>query len=159
MKKISSKGFVLAETLIVTTFVAGILFFMFMQFTNLSKNYNDSYKYNTVEDLYALRNIRDFILKDNQSFVTIDSEISKRGYINITDCSIFSEQSYCLELLRLENIKKIFITENNLDKDIFINYDLEFKKFISKIKGEGTHKYRLLAEFNDSTYATIRFGE
>ena len=60
MKKNSNKGFVLAETLIVTTFVAGILFFMFVQFTSLSKNYNDSYKYNTVEDLYALRNIRDY---------------------------------------------------------------------------------------------------
>ena len=34
-----------------------------------------------------------------------------------------------------------------------------FKQFIKKIKSHDKHKYRILAEFNDSTYATIRFGE
>ena len=44
-------------------------------------------------------------------------------------------------------------------KDLFINYDEGFKQFVNKIDGKGNHKYRLLVEFNDSKYATIRFGE
>ena len=37
--------------------------------------------------------------------------------------------------------------------------DNDFKNFINKISSQSTEKYRLLAEFNDSTYATIRYGE
>lgn len=159
MKKNTNKGFVLAETLIVTTFVAGILIFLFIQFTNLSKNYSESYKYNNVEDLYALRNIRNYIESDTTALSTIEEEILKKQYIDITDCSIFTEKNYCLKLFELENIKKILISKNDLDKDLFINYHEGFKKFINKINSEGTHKYRLLVEFNNSKYATIRFGE
>ena len=50
MNKINNKGFVLAETLIVTSFVAGVLLYLFIQFSNLNKNYNNSFKYNTIED-------------------------------------------------------------------------------------------------------------
>ena len=36
----------------------------------------------------------------------------------------------------------------------------EAKKFVlSKIKKEGTQKYRLIAKFENSVYATVRFGE
>ena len=64
MKKLNSSGFMLAETLIVTTFVAGILIFLFIQFTNLGKAYDDSYIYNTTEGLYALEDIKKYINTD-----------------------------------------------------------------------------------------------
>ena len=93
--------------------------------------------------------------------LTEDSEsaISKQSIINITDCSLLTEKDYCLKLLELENVKRIIITENYVNKDLFINYDEGFKQFVNKIDGKGNHKYRLLVEFNDSKYATIRFGE
>lgn len=159
MKKSLNRGFMLAETLIVTTFVAGVLIYLFIQFSNLSQNYEDAYKYNTVENLYSLRNIRDFIVKDDSALTTIEGLISDGDMVEITSCQYFVEKQYCLKLFELENIKRIFITTNELNKDLFSNYNDGFKKFVNKIKGQGTHKYRILAEFDDSTYATIRYGE
>lgn len=148
----------LAETLIVTTFVAGVLIFLFIQFTNLSNSYNDSYQYNTVEGLYALRNMRDYLLSDENALTSLEN-ITYDNNLDITNCSIFTEKNYCLKLLELENINKIFITTNAVSEDLFYNFDDGLKKFISKINSEGTEKYRLIAEFNNSTYATLRFGD
>lgn len=149
----------LAETLIVTTFVAGVLIFIFIQFTNLSKNYNDSYQYNTVEGLYALRNIREYILTDSAILTQIENSVTEDKYLEITNCTNFTDKDYCLKLIELENINKIFISTNYINKDLFYNFDESFKKFINKINSEDSEKYRLIAEFNNSTYATIRFGE
>lgn len=159
MKKMCDKGFMLVETLVVTSFVAGVLIFLFIQFNNLSKNYTDAYDYNTVEGLYSLENVRIYLASDLSAFESIETAVANKGYIEITDCNIFTERNYCLKLFELENISKIFVTNNDFEKDIFFNYNDGFKKFISKVSGEGTQKYRFLVEFNDSTYATIRFGE
>lgn len=159
MKNKSSCGFVLVETLIVTTFVSGVLIFLFIQLATLSNNYDNSYKYNTVEDLYALRNIKDFMSNDIDSLNTIKTEVDEKGFADITDCSMFSETNYCLKLLDLLNIKTLFITENNIDETLFTNYNDGLKNFIGKINGEGENKYRILAEFDNSRYATIRIGD
>ena len=159
MKKEFSSGFMLVETLIVTTFVSGVLIFLFIQLATLSNNYDNSYKYNTVEDLYLLRNIKDYILKDSNSLNVIKSEVDDKGFVEITDCSMFLEINYCLKLLELSNIKTIFITQNYIDKTLFNNYNDALKNFINRINGEGENKYRILAEFNNSRYATIRIGD
>lgn len=154
MKK--NSGFVLAETLVVTTFVAGVLIFLFVQFTSLSKNYEDAYKYNPVEGLYSARTIKDYIKSD---FANIETKINDSDIVDLKDCSLFTEKKYCLKLFELENIEKIFLVKNKFDKDIFVGYDNTFKKFINKIQPEGEEKYRLLVEFSNSSYATIRFGD
>ena len=159
VKKNIDKGFMLAETLVVTAFVAGVLIYLFIQFTNLSNNYNDSYNYNTVEGLYSVRNIKNYILSDSEALMQLKNNLSIDNYIDMTDCSIFSEQLYCSKLLELENVNKIIITTNLFDKELFSVYDSGFKKFVNKIDAEGNEKYRILVEFNNSTYATIRFGE
>ena len=159
MKKNSNNGFVLAETLIVTTFVAGILIFLFIQFSNLSKNYNDSYKYNTVEGLYSLKNIRDYIISDSAFLTYIEENVSYNNYIDITDCSLFSNQKYCTLLFKLENIESIYIVDNYFNKNIFNDSKETIKNFINKISGDGEEKYRIVAEFKDFTFATIRFGD
>lgn len=159
MKKNKNNGFVLAETLIVTTFVAGILIFLFIQFTNLSKNYNNSYQYNTVEGLYSLNNILKYIESDetfNQSFTNL---VTSDKYLDVTDCSLFTNKEYCLLLFELENIDSIYITNNYFDKNIFSNSKEIIKNFINKISGDGEEKYRIIAEFKDFTFATIRFGD
>ena len=158
MKK-NSKGFMLAETLIVTTFVSGILVFLLIQLITLNANYEYSYKYNTVENLYSLRNIVDYIKSDDDAIERIEEKIVDVGYLELTDCFFFTEQDYCLKLFESEHISNLFITDNYIDKDLFFNYDDEFKKFVSKINGEGSQKYRIVAIFNDSKYATIRIGD
>ena len=159
MKKNACSGFMLVETLIVTTFVAGILIFLFIQLVNLNNNYDNSYKYNTVEDLYSLRNVKDYLLNDEAALTSIKNSVDEIGYVEITDCSLFTETNYCLKLFELENIKSIFMTENFVNEDLFHNYNDGLKKFISRINGKESNKYRLIAEFKNSRYATIRLGD
>ena len=159
MKKNTCSGFMLAETLIVTTFVAGVLIFLFVQLVNLNNNYDNSYKYNTVEDLYSLRNIKDYLLSDVAALNSMKTSVDENGYIEITNCTFFTEVNHCLKLFELENIKSIFLTENYINEELFHNYNDGLKKFISRINGKETNKYRLLAEFKNSRYATIRIGD
>lgn len=159
MQKKTDRGFVLAETLIVTTFVSGVLIFLFIQFTKLSENYSQSYSYNTVDSLYATKHIRDYIVSDSTAYEAIKKRINDDLYMDITSCNVFQEREYCKMLLKLEKAKKVLITNNNFDKVIFYNYDEKFKKFINKIDGKGIEQYRIIVEFNDSTYATLRFGD
>jgi len=107
VKKNSIKGFVLAETLIVSMFVAGVLIFLFIQFSNLSKNYIDSYNYNSVEDLYSLKNIRDYIENDIEAWTLIKDELKKNDFFEMTNCENCSNKEYCLYFLEVKEIKQI----------------------------------------------------
>ncbi len=156
MKK-NCGGFMLAETLIVTTFVAGVLIFLFVQFSTLNNSYDESYVYNTVEGLYATDDIIDYIKTDSKVLEYIKTNVDSNTYVDITDCSLFTNMEYCKELFSLENIDKVFISTNEISYDINA-YDDKFKKFISKINKEGNESYRVVAAFKNSTYATVRFG-
>lgn len=159
MKKMNNKGFILAETLIVTTFVAGILIFIFIQFTSVSQTYEDSYKYNTVEDLYALEDIKNYILSDIGAIKFIDESINPDKIIYITNCSIFTNEDYCKKIFELEEIEQIIVSNNYFEPNNISVSDEEFSSFIKKIKGTEKQKYRLIASFKNHTYATLRFGE
>jgi len=158
MKKINNKGFSLVETLVVTIFIATVLIFLFIQFSNLNSSYEDSFKYNTVEGLYALEDIKEYLENDFE-YQLIENELSSKNYIDISDCSIFLDETYCQKLLEFENINNIVVAKN-LDsyENIFTN-SKEFIEFSSKINNKGKEKYRIIASFNDNTFATIRFGE
>ena len=160
MKKNDSKGFMLAETLVVTAFVAGVLIFLFIQFSRLSNMYNEYYSYNTTESLYALDDIKDYIISDATAYNYISTNISTDKYIDISDCSseIFSDTDYCETLFNLENISKIYVFDNTLDFKQLDIADEVLKNFISKINNKGTEPYRLVALFNNSSLATIRFN-
>ena len=155
MKK-NVKGFMLIETLLVTSFVAGVLIFLFIQFSNLSTAYDESYIYNTVEGLYALDDVVDYIKTDNKVINYIQENIETLNYIDITDCSLFTSTSYCNKLFELENIDKIFISKNNISFDI-TGYDDSFNSFIKKIHEESNEPYRIVAKFKNNMYATVRF--
>ena len=159
MKKLNSNGFMLAETLIVTTFVAGILIFLFIQFTNLGKAYDDSYIYNTPEGLYALEDIKEYVNTDTDLLLYIDENIATMKYIDLTDCSLFTNKEYCTNLFDLENIDKVFITTNDFDKEYITGYNEDFNIFINKIVNEGSKKYRLVASFKNGMFATLRLGD
>lgn len=149
----------LVETLIVTIFVASILIFLLIQFTNLNNNYNKIYDYNKVEDINSLRNIIYYIENDITALTTIQDSVIYDKYLDITNCDIFVETEYCKKLFELENIKQIIVTTNKVKYDLFEKYNEKFKIFINKINKDGDEKYRLIAIFNNSTYATVRFGD
>lgn len=159
MKKKNNKGFMLAETLIVTVFVAGVLIFLYIQFSNLSSSYDDSFNYNTVEGLYALEDIKTYIESDDSITQYINTNIDTLNYIDITNCDLFSDREYCSKLFELENINRIIITKNKVNVEEIKIKDEGLNNFIKKINEIDYQKYRLIASFNNSTYATVRFGD
>jgi len=158
MKKMDNKGFMLAETLIVTIFVAGVLIFIFIQFTNLSQKYIESYKNNTIEGIYALDDIKTYIEEDTELFDYISNTLLTKDYINLTNCSFSSNKKYCTKLLEVEQIDQLIILNNQTNYANISGLSDEILEFIDKISNEGNEKYRLVAKFKNSTFATIRFG-
>ena len=163
MKKMNNKGFALVETLVVTIFIATVLIFLFIQLSNLSSSYEDSFNYNSVEGLYALDDIKDYIESDTDAYMFIEDELSDNTYIDISDCSVFSGESYCKQLLDLEKIDIVILVLNLADYESILtdmsDYPEGLKTFISKINNNGDEPYRIIASFENGTYATVRFGE
>ena len=157
MKK-KNRGFMLAETLLVTAFVAGLLVYLYIQFMNLSSSYDDAYDYNTVEDLYALSDIVDYIYSDERAYEYIKNNVINEKYIDITNCTLFTDTSNCEKLFGYEKVTEVFITTNVVPKSDITNYSTSFMKFIKKINSSGLEPYRIIASFENKTYATLRFG-
>ena len=158
MKK-NSKGYMLAETLIVTSFVAGVLIYIYIQLTNLSNSYEKNHSYNTIPDLYALIDI-EYYLKNNSS--SKDYIKDMRSFWDITSYCQSRNDAMCTgfkNLSNLENIKRIIITRNDrvVTKSITYSNEDKFKEFIETIGWEGIEDYRLIASFNDNTFATLKF--
>lgn len=158
MKK-NNKGFMLAETLVVTTVVAASLIYLYIQFMNLSTKYNESYSYNTVEGLYALSDVAELIYDDTYAYNYISNNLVENKYIDISNCSLFSNEEMCKKLFEYENIKDILITTNTVPTSYILDYPKSFMEFIKKIEPASIEPYRIIASFNNDTYATIRFGD
>lgn len=153
MKK-NDRGFMLIETLLVGLFVASTLIYLYIQFSNLSRSYSDSFKYNTVEGLYALRDIREYLVLNQDS---IENEIFDNNY-TLDPCSILPDEEYCRALIEKENIDTIIITYNEVaNSNIPGDIDQNLLDFINRIEPVGQEEYRIIASFNNKTYATLRF--
>ena len=159
MKKTNRNGFVLLETLVATVFVSGVLIFLFAQFTSLTKKYDITNNYNSVEGIYALNTISNYILDDWSMYSKIEEQ--NNDYIDITDCSMFTNKDYCKKLFEYENIDLILVTSNKFDKNIVLDVDDDFIEFINQINiyKSNKEKYRLIAKFKNNSFATIRFGD
>ena len=154
MRKINDKGFMLAETLIVTTFVAGVLVFLFIQFSKLSNSYNYYYDYNSTENLYALEDIKNYIESDS-NVSSIPGLIEDTGYVEITDCTIFTDTDYCLKLFELENVNKIYIIHNSIFNSKLDMEDKDALTFLKNIKSSDNKIYKLVCNFEDGSYSSL----
>ena len=160
MKKMNNKGFMLTETLIVATFLVTTLLFIYIQFNNITRTYDTSFKYNTVNGMYNAKNIIQYI--NNDGIDNLKTALNEEGihYINITNCSnsYFSESDYCTILMEATNVKTVLFTNENLTnlKNNVTELDQTLLDFINYINHENTEGYRIIIEFNDETFATLR---
>ena len=103
MKKRNNLGFMLTETLIVSTFVTVALLYMFINFRLIYQNYNRTFSYNTVNSLYAVNQIEKYI--SDTDFTTIQTKLisDNTQYIELTSCpsNLFKESNYCKNYLKL----------------------------------------------------------
>ncbi len=169
MKKNNEKGFSLVETLVTATFIMGTLVFLFVQFRSISQNYQTSFKYNSVQGLYALESMRMFYLQDNFSGIANNYRSGSMKYLDLSTCpsSYIRETSYCMDLVNSLKIKTILMTDADMSYLLAVLNGVEdiepgMKRFIRTIKNDeaGTLlKYRLIVEMEDGTYANIKVSE
>ena len=165
MKK-NNRGFLLAESLVVSTFVLTILILLYIQFNNLTTNYKNSYNYNNVESIYDLSSVSNYLLTNNYNLSDQLTEskpyviVYKDGSCNM-DAGIID--SFCDNLISQMDAKTVIYTSSDIsaiqkyvseNDDSNINQSL--REFISRVETNTVqNKGRLFAEFNNGTFATI----
>lgn len=163
MKKNNKKGFILAETIAVSVIIMTSLVIVYTQFVTLNNNYKSSFKYDNVNNLYLVNNLRDFIKNDGLD--RLIQLVDNREYVDITSCPnyIFDEYLYCRLLIDNSNIKTVLFTKediselkNSIDDT---DYSQEMKNYVKKINNSTENSQRLIVEFNDDTYATLLFSK
>lgn len=160
MKKSYKKGFILAETIAVSTVVIAALIIIYTQFISINNSYYRSFKYNSVNNLYSVDNIVSFLRTEDLS--KLNDILEDEDYIDITSCSYeyFIEYPYCERLFEALKVKTvIYINDdiNSIENKIKNNADYSqgLKTFVKSINYKQTTKHRLLVEFEDDTYATL----
>ena len=153
MNKKNNKAFLLAESLIVTTFVLTVLIYLYAQFKNLMTEYKNSYRYNNVQDIYNLGAVGKFITKNNIN-------ISGNGIIYEKNESPLPDEDESLfkDMLNDMNIEYIIYEDSNIDKvkERMSNYNPVMQDFIKKINTKKIDgKGRLIAKFKNNNFATI----
>lgn len=171
MKKLGSKGFLLTELLVTATLVSTVLIFLYTQFYTIKRSYDTSFKYNTVNGLYALSNVRSF-LEENDIYI-LTQGLNTTSYIDLKNDNLqTANTTYFNELITGLNIKYLIFTNQNIDNLInqinngtALNSDTneyeDLKKFIKRIDFDNKdtgNNYRIIAEFNDNTFASILVG-
>lgn len=166
----NNKGFMLLETLIVSTIILSTLIFLFVQFTNIKSSYEISFKYNTVPGIYIAKELSDFLLEndiDTNLSNQLDSE--NNGFVNIKPHTYINkgENSFYQTMITNMNIKSVIYTSDNLEKlKTYLNgnsvdktiFTEKFKEFIFNLKTNSTSNNRLIIMFNDNTFASIIIG-
>ena len=154
--KINKKGFILTETLIVSSIVVFTLIILYTQFRKLNTNYNTGYSYNQTSDIYLLGNIKKFFKQDGLIYENFEGD-----YIDITECNStnYNNTEMCNYLIEDAGISKLIyskISVTKLKKDLNeLNYNAGLVKYISTIDSAYSDGYRLIAEFSNGRYANV----
>ena len=157
MKK--SRGFALVETLIVSTIIATILIYVFVQFNALQSEYNESFKYNDVDDLYKLDSIKSYINSlDNTAKTNIITKITSDDIIIMAnEDDTYTNITYLdnqVDLLTNLGIKTLILTKADINNVDIGDLSKNIKDMIKKIDNKSDN-YRIIAEFNNGNAATI----
>lgn len=160
----NNKGFVVTEVLILSTVIIGVLVFMYIQFKNIDREYQYSFKYDTVTGMYLANNIINYINVENYDLLVNTIENNNSPYLDISDCNeqLFTSNYYCEDLFEKSNIEQILFTEENLGKlKLKINdLDLDMQKYIKQIQTlNSENDYRIIIKYKDNTFASLRFNK
>lgn len=157
MKK--TRAFALVETLIVSTIIATILMYIFIQFNKVEGMYDESFAYNDVDNLYKLDSIKGYIDSlDNSSVINITAKINSDDII-IMDRNedTYSNIEYLdnqVDLLNNLDVKTLVFTKSDVNNVDTSNLSATLKNMIKKIDNK-SNNYRMIAEFNNGDVATI----
>ncbi len=137
IKKINNKGFMLAETLIVSLFVMSTFSMLYVNILPLIAEYEKYKDYNTVEATYKAHWARKLVLDIiNPNVFTVAENL---GYFDITNCLFYSQNNmtnWCYNFKETNDITKIYLVPYNLERfkdhvKSSSSYTREFKDYIS----------------------------
>ena len=165
MSKMNNRGFLLAESLIVSTFVLTVLMFLFVQFRNIVSNYKTSYIYNSVEDIYSLGSLADYLKIHENTSNTLNTQLEGKNFFYIynenkctNDFVINGEKNLCSEIGNAIGLEYAIYTNSNI-KEIKKNMTAlegDMQNFIKKVDTTDVqNEGRLIAKFKNGHYATI----
>lgn len=149
MKK-NNKGFMLAEVFIVSSFVLGVLVYMFVQTNSIMRNYSRSFSYDTVQGLYIANEVKKFLNYSGYDNEKLANACDNYQIFDVPDDEYFSNMK------QLANIKTVILGNLNYIKSNAtndFNISSKEKDYIKYLNQK--NKCVLLLEFNDDTYASL----
>lgn len=171
MKK-NNKGFTLVETLIVSAFVIGTLTYLFIQINNAKTNFDISFKYDDVNDVYSTKIVCNFLVNTGYSNLITNLQ---NGYTRLTSSNIYGDSNYYHKILEKIGTEyntgkeKVWLLKeseiSNIQSQIKnstlndSNLSEELKRYISRYDADtNSNKYVVVIEFNNSHIASARIG-
>ena len=167
MKKNNNKGFMLVELLIVSVFVATVLTVLFVQFKKINNNYKISFKYDTVESMYLINNIKNrfvtatdsngYNLNTYKEFIK-NENLKYEDILNPTNILYNSNDNYFINLLNESNIKNLYIAKKDAKEVMIIDkkIPIELRNYIKYMRFKTYNSdCFLIAEFKNGTFASI----
>lgn len=171
MKK-NNKGFTLVETLIVSAFVIGTLTYLFIQINNAKTNFDISFKYDDVNDVYNTKIVCNFLVNTGYSNLITNLQ---NGYTRVTSSNIYGDSNYYHKILEkigteyntgkekvwLLKESEISNIQNQIKNSTLNDSNLseELKRYISRYDADtNSNKYVVVIEFNNSHIASTRIG-
>lgn len=163
------KGFMLLETLIVSTIILSTLVFLFIQFTNIKTSYEISFKYNTIPGIYKAKELSDFLVENGLN-TSLSNQLDKEvnGFVNIKTHTYISNgnNDFYVNMLKDMNVRNIIYTSDNLTtlkeylngNSVDTIFTESFKNFILGLNTNESLNNRLIIMYNDDTFATIIVG-
>lgn len=170
MKKLDKNGFMLAETLVVSTVLLIVFTYLYVQFFDVLRKYTIYSDYDNIDKLYNTYNIKEFVKSDN--IIDLINELNTNTaantpYVDVTDCSSFSEFNYCGNLFSQFDVERIIFTKYDLSafknwNTVNNDFDIRLKTYINTLQanyGELYNDYyRLIIKYKDGSYSTGRIA-
>jgi len=149
VKKEDKNGFFLSETMVVIAVVSVVLLGVFKIFSHVYTNYKQEERYNTINAINALSNIKKYF--DNKG-VSYDSITLNNGYADITNIQEY-ETDYFDAIKKEYSVDKLYLIDMSIEDKTFPNFNVILRKYINTIKTSGLI---LLVQVNGSEYANIK---
>ena len=165
----NNRGFLLAESLVVSTFVLTVLIFLFVQYQNLMTTYKNNTDYNNPEAIYNLGSFGQYLNADPSRLTSLSDSLGSNAYIRVYDkssggCNVnLGLGTFCDTIFNAAGAKKVIYVGSDLtnlknyiknNDDSYLNQSL--RDFIRRIDADAIeNKGRLIAQFDNGYYATV----
>ncbi len=165
MKKLNNKGFVLAETLVVATFVMGIFAIFYNNFYPLMSEYEKRETYDDIDSKYSVFWIKRLIQLNSYNATNMINNVNSNGFYRFTcnDIMDADRKKICdallekLEVSKAGGVYNIYITKYNLttfknkvrNNNAFSSSLQDYVLYLPDYKRESLNfaNYRIIAEF------------